>query len=343
MKSYQDKNILLALLAVALVAGLSGTVFENVKKQLTRANNLNQASVITATQNLAPKGPLPPEITLGFVGDIMMARGVETQVNKNLGGDFSKLFAKADFLKTPDIMFANLEGPISDVGADKHNLYSFRMNPKVTPLLRDAGIDVVSFANNHIGDWKRPAFEDTLARLSANGILACGAGMNKEEAIQPAVINENGFTVGFLCFSDVGPLDMAATSTQSGILLGSDPAFDAIVKSASQNVNALIVSFHFGEEYELVHTARQQELAHRAIDDGAVLVVGAHPHVPQDTELYKNRNIFYSLGNFIFDQNFSKDTAHGLFVTATLTGKDISNVILHQVQFDKNFVPSLVK
>ncbi len=343
MHKYEDKKILFALLAVALVAGFSGTIFESVKTQLAQVHTLGEASVIEATKNLAPTTPIPPEITLGFVGDIMLDRGVEYQVQKNLDGDFSKLFANASFLKEPDIMFGNLEGPISDKGSDAHNLYSFRMDPRVAPVLRDAGFDVVSFANNHVGDWKRPAFEDTLARLSSAGILACGAGMNKQEASEPAIINENGFTVGFLCFSDVGPTGMAATDTQSGILLASDPNFAGIVRTAANKVNALIVSFHFGEEYKTAHTARQQELAHRAIDNGAVFVVGAHPHVGQDSEIYKTVPIFYSLGNFVFDQNFSKDTQTGLFVSAILNGTNVSNTLVHKIRFDKNFAPSLVE
>ena len=343
MKSHDDKPIVFSLLAMALVAGYLGSRLELHKPIFTQADKLNQAAAVLATQqNIVTTSPPPPILELGFAGDIMLSRNVATKVTTQFNGDYSKLFAHADFLKQPDIMFANLEGPVSTKGTDQHNLYSFRMDPKALPALRDAGIDVVSFANNHIGDWGRVAFEDSLQNIRKSGILTCGAGMNKLEAEEPAVINQNGFTVGYLCFSDVGPIDMAATDTQSGILLASDPAFETIIHNAAQKVNTLIVSFHFGVEYQKVHTTRQAELAKRAIDAGAVMVVGSHPHVVEDGETYGTAPILYSLGNFIFDQSFSKDTMQGGFATATLTGKTISNLKLQTVTLDKNYIPSIL-
>ncbi len=217
------------------------------------------------------------------------------------------------------------------------------MNPKIIPVLRDSGIDVVSFANNHIGDYGRLAFEDSLTRLHNAGILTCGAGINKIEAEIPAVVVQKNFKVGYLCFSDVGPAAMEATSTKSGILLASDPDFDSIVKNAAEKVDALIVSFHFGVEYKMTNTSRQEELSKRAIDDGAVMIAGSHPHVVENIEYYNGAPIVYSLGNFIFDQAFSKETMNGLFLTANLSGKTVSNLVSHTVNLDKNFTPSLEK
>lgn len=342
MKSFKDKQLVLGLLFLGLVAGAMGGYFEQQSASLSNGNGINQAAAILATeQNLTSTLPPPPEITLGFAGDIMLDRGVRLMVEKNLDGDYAKLFENADFLKKPDIMFANLEGVVSDKGADLHNLYSFRMDPKVLAALKDSGVDVVSVANNHIGDWKRVAFEDSLKRIRETGILPCGGGMNKTEAKTPAIVSQEGFTVGYLCFSDVGPEYMEATDTQSGILLASDKNFDAIVRNAAQKVNTLIVSFHYGIEYKTTHNARQEELAKAAIDDGAALVVGSHPHVAQEIATYSGAPILYSLGNFIFDQKFSDETSHGLFVTATLSGRTISNLVPHVIQIGKNFAPSL--
>lgn len=343
MKSYNDFALVAGLVVVGLFAGFFGRLAEKAGTlAFSPAAQLNSAAAILATeQNIVQS--VPPEITLGFVGDIMLDRGVKKKVSTVFGGDYTKLFTGAEFLTEPDIMFANLEGPVSDTGTDRHNLYSFRMDPKVLPILKDAGIDVVSFANNHIGDWGRPAFEDSLSRIRASGILPCGAGMNKAEASAPVILSENGYTVGFLCFSDVGPNDMAATEDRSGILLASDPEFDAVIHSASQKVNALIVSFHWGEEYETAHNARQEELAKRAIDAGAVMVAGHHPHVAQDIGEHSGAPIIYSLGNFIFDQYFSAETMRGLYVTATLSGKTISDLSPHIVRISKNSAPTLEK
>ena len=341
MKSYKDKQLLLSLLFLGLAAGLFGRGFEHLSFSFPASTDLNQAAAIVATQeNLAPQLPPPPVITLGFAGDIMLDRGVKAMVKKNLDGEYANLFLKADFLKTPDITFANLEGPVSIHGKDRHNLYSFRMDPSVVPVLKAAGIDVVSSANNHIGDWGVEALTDTLKNLRENGIQTCGIGMDKTEAATPAIFAKDGYTVGFLCFTDVGPNDMVATDTKPGILVvGTD--YDAVVKNAASKVDALIVSFHWGEEYKTIHNARQEDLAKRAIDAGAAMVEGEHPHVAQDIQTYNDSPILYSLGNFIFDQPFSKETTHGLWITASISGKTVSDIVPHTTKLDKNFAPSL--
>jgi poly-gamma-glutamate synthesis protein (capsule biosynthesis protein) len=127
--------------------------------------------------------------------------------------------------------------------------------------------------------------------------------------------------IGFLGFSDVGPIWMKATETQAGLLLASNPRFDEIVKNASEKVDYLIVSFHWGDEYKTVHNARQEYLAHKAVDAGAKIVIGHHPHVAQDVEVYKDGYIAYSLGNFVFDQAFSAETMQGLMLQIKL-GRD---------------------
>ena len=253
----------------------------------------------------------PDFVTLLFGGDIMLDRGVKNSVIKNFGGDYSILFQNLYILKEADIAFANLEGPASDVGVDKHNLYSFRMDPSVIPVLGGAGFSVLSVANNHAGDWKREAYADTLARLKENEIQYTGGGINLQEAVQPTIIEKNGIKIGYLGFSDVGPSWMQATNADAGILLASDPNFDTIIKNASKQVDYLVVSFHWGIEYQTEHNSRQEYLAHKAIDDGAKIIIGGHPHVAQDTEVYKNSFIAYSLGNFIFDQYFSTNTMQG--------------------------------
>ncbi len=259
----------------------------------------------------------PNSISLLFGGDLMLDRGVRSSVLKNFNGDYSALFNNLDLLKKADIAFANLEGPASDIGSDKHNLYSFRMDPSVIPALKGAGFSVLSVANNHVGDWGRDAYADTLSRLTENEIGYTGGGTNIKEAGKPKIIEKFGFKVGYLGFSDVGPTWMKADDTNAGILLASDPNFDTIVSSAAKQVDLLVVSFHFGVEYQTKHNAQQEALAHKAIDDGAKIIIGSHPHVAEDTEVYKNGYIAYSLGNFIFDQYFSQNTMQGTLLEVT--------------------------
>lgn len=269
----------------------------------------------------------PDYVTMAFGGDIMLDRGVRYSVVKNFNNDYSALFKNVDIFKNSDIAFANMEGTASDQGSDIHNLYSFRMDPDIIPTLKGAGVSILSVANNHIGDWGLPAYIDTLSRLKENEIQYTGGGLDKTEAETPTIIEENGMKIGFLGFSDVGPNNFAADSNKAGILLASDPDFDNIIKNAAKQVDDLVVSFHFGDEYQIKHNARQESLAHEAVDDGAKIVVGSHPHVIEDTEVYSPKDctrsscmgyIAYSLGNLIFDQSWSVPTMQGMILEIKL-------------------------
>jgi len=264
-----------------------------------------------------------PKTTIYFVGDMMLTRGVESSVKKNFNGDYNQLFKNLLELKNADILFGNLEGPVSDMGNNVGSKYSFRMNPAVLSALKNVGFDIISFANNHVGDWNVSAFKDTLSRLSTTGILKTGADINKDEIIKPTIITKNGVKFGFLGFSDVGPKWMEAKENVHGILLASDPDFETIIKNADKKSDVLIVSFHWGEEYKTTHNSRQESLAHKAIDSGADMIIGHHPHVIQDIEVYKGVTIAYSLGNFIFDQSFSKNTMRGMLFSATFKNKEL--------------------
>lgn len=278
-------------------------------------------------------------INLLFGGDVMLDRGVKNSVNKNFNGDYSALFKNLDILRKSDITFINLEGPASDQGVDKKNLYSFRMNPSIIPVLKGAGINIVSLANNHMGDWGINAFIDTLARLKENEILYTGGGINKKEAEQPIIIEKYGMKIGYLAFSDVGPNGMASDENTAGILLANNPRFKEIISTAEKQVDYLIVAFHFGEEYKTIHNKRQENLAHAAIDNGAKIIIGTHPHVMQDVEVYKDGFIAYSLGNFIFDQYFSTDTMQGMLLEIKLNRDGTMSINKNIVKLNKIFQP----
>ncbi|MCU0660560.1 MAG: CapA family protein [Candidatus Pacebacteria bacterium] len=278
------------------------------------------------------------EIDLVFAGDIMLDRGVRQNVYAYFGGDYGRLFTHAPEVARADIAFANLEGPASDKGADEGSIYSFRMEPKSLIAVRDAGFDVLSVANNHAGDWGREAFSDTLLRIQNAGMEFVGGGGNRAEAKQPKIIEKKGIKIGYLGFSDVGPAWIRATETSPGILLANDPHFEQSIKDAAAQCDVLVVSFHWGEEYKTgEHTERQKDLAHRAIDAGAKLVIGHHPHVIQDTEHYNGGYIAYSLGNFIFDQAFSKDTMEGLLLSVRLKRSEILQVQKNIVKLNQRF------
>lgn len=247
---------------------------------------------------------------LTFVGDIMLDRGVKTSVYNNFEGNYASLFENLTDLQDSDISFANLEGPISDRGKNVGSKYSFRFEPQVADVLKESGLDVVSFANNHVGDWSLTAFTDTLDHLTNAGVLYAGAGKTKKEASDVTILQSNGIKVGYLAFSDVGPNWLEAQMDGAGHLLASDPNRIEYIKQAKEKVDILVVSYHWGEEYS-EHNDRQETLAKSSIDAGASLVIGHHPHVIQDTEEYNGGLIVYSLGNAIFDQYFSEETMEG--------------------------------
>lgn len=278
-----------------------------------------------------------------FTGDIMMGRGVENSVMRWGNGDFDFVFEKSDFIKTADIAFGNLEGPVSDKGMNLGNLYSFRFKPETVDALENAGFDVLSVANNHAGDWGRDAFEDTLEGLSVSKILAVGGGLNKKEAASVKVIEKDNIKIGFLGFSDMGPGWLSVTASTSGVLLVLDSDYTTIIRKAAKEVDVLIVSIHFGEEYQNVTNKRQIFLAKKAIDAGAKIVIGHHPHVVQSVENYKDGLIAYSLGNFVFDQNFSEETMKGMVLEVILRNDEIISVKETPVNINRFFQPELAK
>ena len=336
LHKHNDERALWALLGIAIVAGFIGGRLE-WRHNAVASGAIDSASAITAVSDTSTV----PHFILGFAGDISIDNTIAANVKKNDKGDYSQLFANTDFLQSPTVTFANLAGPASDKGADTKVSGSIRMNPGIIPALKSAGVDVISLANSHAEDWGRPAFEDTITRLQKNGVLVCGAGMNKTDASTPAVIQEDNYRIGYLCFSDTGPADLAASASTSGILLANDPDFDTIVTAAAHGVNALVVSFDWGTPGQATHSSEQEQLADKAIDDGAAMVVGYGPQVPQEIDEYHGKPVVYSLGSFLFDQSASKTPLSGTFVTAALTGPIVTNVTPQPVVLDKNFVPSL--
>jgi len=281
-----------------------------------------------------------PEITLLAVGDIMLDRGVEAMVNKVGDKDFNFIFSQiADLKNGSDILLGNLEGPVAIGGHEIGNLYSFHMNPAVLPALKKVGFDVFNVANNHAGDWGRQALIETLDNLTQNNLTYVGGGL-LARATEPVIFEKNGLKIGFLGFSDVGPSGLKPTDEQIGILNVDADNFSTIISQATKKVDTLIVTIHWGDEYQTIHNRRQASLAHQAVDAGAKVVIGHHPHVIQDMEEYKNGYIAYSLGNFVFDQPFSTATMQGLALKLKINKDGVASAEKKLVKLNKYFQPS---
>ncbi|MFC1625340.1 CapA family protein [Patescibacteria group bacterium] len=339
----------LVVLSLGFLAPLVGFCLTDVFIKFSK-NNENPIVYLSERVNLsAGQAGLasivrPSNISMIFVGDIMLGRGVENSVLKNGQGDFSFLFEKTDFVKQADIAFGNLEGPIASVGEDVGSVYSFRFRPDALGGLIAAGFDVLSVANNHAGDWGANAFEENIFRLNKNYVYSVGGGFNKRDAQQVKILKWKGVKFGFLGFSDVGPNWFEAKEDEPGILMIKDSQageFSSLIKKAASEVDVLIVSIHFGEEYQTSANDRQRHLAKLAIDSGAKIVAGHHPHVIQEVEQYKGGIIAYSLGNFIFDQNFSEETMEGLALQIYFEGKEIIAVKKNKIKINNFFQPAL--
>ena len=233
----------------------------------------------------------------------------------NLGGDMVSLLQSYGFnpwagvaglLGGTTLAFANLECAISYRGSPvPGKTFTFRGPPDGLAPMRDAGVDVVSQANNHARDWGAEALVDTIGFLDAAGIGRCGAGADYEGAHTPAYVDANGLRVALLAYNDIGYdgwQGWRAAAGYPGIADAADTGrMRADIEAAKANADLVAVSFHWGTERKYTPDSRQVQLGHYAVDCGADLVLGHHPHVAQGFELYRGRLIAYSLGNFVFN------------------------------------------
>lgn len=248
--------------------------------------------------------------TLLFVGDIMLDRGVEFEVQKN-GGDWTWPFWHiTSFLHQADLVFGNLESQISDKGTNVGSIYSFRADPGSIEALLYGGFDVLSVTNNHSFDYGKEALEDSIARLKSVGIQ-----------VPPVTTEVQGTTISFLAYKQWGIPE----------------EFEKQIQVAKVEADLVIVSLHAGEEYAKEPNDFQQTFARKAIDAGADLIIGHHPHVLQPLEQYKEGWIIYSLGNFLFDQSFSEETMHGAILKVVVENKEISEVSLLPTHITPSF------
>jgi poly-gamma-glutamate capsule biosynthesis protein CapA/YwtB (metallophosphatase superfamily) len=235
-------------------------------------------------------------LILYFAGDCTLANHFEDFVGDRLEYPFLRF----NVFSGGDLSMVNLENPITERTQRVHKDFNFRMNPKYLRVLQEAGIKLVTLANNHIYDYGPDGLLDTIHFLDSVGIKHVGAGLSLEAARQPAIFDMKGFRLGFLGYFGGGAY--AATKTQAGVA----PRVRHLIKidiqklKQSDKVDYVVVNFHWGKEKALYPEDWQVALAHLTVECGADLVVGHHPHVLQGVEKYKDAIIAYSLGNFLF-------------------------------------------
>jgi len=262
------------------------------------------------------------------VGDIMLSRHVGAKIKEK--NDPKAPFLKtADILQKADISFANLESPFYNKDPMVTKGMVFKAEPETIEGLVYAGIDIVSLANNHFGDQGKPGMEFTFHHLLNHQIDYVGAGQNEEEAESPKIIERNGIKFAFLAYADsssMTPRSYGATASKPGVAFLTEEKLKQTIKKAKSKADVVIVSFHWGTEYQQLPNDRQREIGRLAIDSGASLVLGHHPHVVQPYEKWGDGYIFYSLGNFVFDQMWSEKTRKGEIAKIYFEDKRIKKV-----------------
>ena len=242
---------------------------------------------------------------IALLGDVMLGRLVNDRL-KAVPAEYP-WGDTLPVLRSADVRIANLECVLAAEGEPAQGkTFHFRSDPKNVESLRRAGIDLVSLANNHVLDFGPDAFREMLPLLDAAGILHAGAGMDAEAARRPAVLRAAGTTVGFIAFTDNQP-DWEADHRPGVhyVPVGGDDrrtsALLDLVRRTRPRAGLLIVSAHWGANWGSAVPSGHRTLAHALVDAGADVVYGHSPHIFRGVEIYRNRPIIYSAGDFLDD------------------------------------------
>lgn len=259
------------------------------------------------------------KFTASFVGDMMFGRNVEDVIDQR-GADF--LFEKVQpIFNQSDYVSGNFENPIllqdeKEYEKVDKNIHLYAPKESVQAI-KNAGFSVINLANNHMMDYGAVALEETIDTFNKAKLPNVGAGSDVEEATNIEYSNINGIKVATVGFTDALVKDFSAHKFTPGVARATPENIVPTLQNAEKNADLVIVNVHWGIEYNKKPSKRQEKMAHAISEAGADVIVGHHPHVLSDIELYeKNESdektvIFYSLGNFIFDQGWTrtKDSA----------------------------------
>jgi len=286
---------------------------------------------------------LPPvgedEIELVATGDIMLGRTVEERMAQY--GSLYPFQAVYRLLRSADIAVGNLETPFTVRGKPADKRFLFRAHPEHITALSTVGFDVLSLANNHILDFPPDSLDDTLTALEEVGISTVGAGRGEAAARRPAVLEVKGIKVAFLAFAAPRWRNSPEVPTATDVAWAEPEPVRRAVAQAREEADLVIVLLHMGTEYEAQANQQQRAVAHAAVETGAALVIGHHPHVLQDVEVYQGVPIVYSLGNFVFDTDVIERTRDTAILRAVLAQDGVRSVDLYLARIVDDAQPRL--
>lgn len=264
-------------------------------------------------------------IVLAAVGDMMLSRTVEQKMIEKEDWRYPFL-ETAGITRGADLLFGNLETPIVAGPVVRSGSFLFRVDPRAVEGLRYAGFDVLSLANNHTLNQGPRGLASTLQELDGAGIGHAGAGLTEALTSAPAVREVKGVKFGFLAYTYAREGLTGADGKRCGTNYMDKEKMRAEVEELRKSVDVVVVSMHAGTEYATQPHPDQTAFARAAIDAGAQLVIGHHPHVVQTFERYRGGYILYSLGNFVFDQMWSEETRLGAIAKVTFEKGSIAGI-----------------
>jgi len=294
-------------------------------------------------------GPPPgPVTTIMFVGDIMLARRVGARIDAT-GDRAFPLRLVAEQLAAADLTVGNVESTFARLGPPTQG-DAFAADPRAVEGLMLAGVDVVSLANNHVGDFGSASLVETVRVLEEAGIDTFGAGMNLRRARRPAIVERNGIRIAFLGFNAIGETPPPGRDRPGAVRIRMQPRLGPLndadlarmaadVEAATGRADVVIVMPHWGAQYTHRIHPDQRTVARAMIRAGADAVIGGHPHWVQGFELSRGAPIVYSLGNFVFDMDFMRKTQEGIGVEVVLWGDRVKAIEPIPVRIDDDFRP----
>ena len=294
------------------------------KKDDSSTDNTDDISKDSQEETTTPEPTAEPvSITVSMVGDCTLG----TDVNFDQSTSFDAFYQMKndpgyffqnvkDIFTADDLTVANMEGTLTTSNDRQQKTFAFKGDPSYTEILTRGGVEATNLANNHSHDYGDQSYEDTIQYLEAAGITTFGYD-------RTAVMDVKGIKVGLIGIYELKD----GLGRQQQVI-------DTIQEVKDQGAQVIIVSFHWGTEKSNIPDDIQKTLAHLAIDQGADLVVGHHPHVLQGIEKYQGKNIVYSLGNFCFGGNKNPSDKDTMIFQQTFTVEngelvedDVTNII----------------
>lgn len=259
-------------------------------------------------------------------GDMMFDRGVRNIIENRKRDPFEYIKRDRAYISKYDLIIANLEGPIVEMDRTQcqQKLYNFQFPNDTSERIKMAGIKMVNIANNHSFDCYKIGYTSTKENLQRSGIEYIGENV-LEKSYVTKVIHDKKFV-----FIGIDQTIMPIPLTK----------FYPLIRKLKSENDYVVVNIHWGIEYQLTADESQREIARKLVDNGADVVFGSHPHVVEPVEIYNKGVIFYSLGNFVFDQDFG-DTTVGIGAGVEFQ-KDRMLVSIHPFNI-KKFAPELMK